>query len=64
MVAAQHHGDGPGGENFAHAQFDIGVALFGVGMNNIGVADIGDAAVTEIGGIVLMVVGAGMAEGK
>jgi hypothetical protein len=47
-----------------HAEFDIGVALLGVGVNDVGIADIDDAAVGQVGGVVLMVVGAGVAEGE
>src|ERR1700743_732134 len=64
MVAAEDDGQGTGGEDFADAVLDVGVAFFGVGMHDVGIADVDDAAIGEIGCVVFMVVGAGMAEGE
>ena len=65
MVAPQHHRQGACVQNGAHAGLDIGMALFGIGVNDIGVADIDDGDIrTQIGAVILMVIGAAMAEGK
>ena len=43
MVAAEDHRDRAGGEDRAHAGLDVGVAGFGVGVDDVGVADVDDA---------------------
>src|SRR5689334_12289195 len=66
MIAAQHHRKRATLEQFPHSLLGIGVALGGVGMNDIGITDIDDAHLVErkIGNIVLMVISAAMAEGE
>ena len=65
MVAPDHHRKGARLQDRAHARLDVGVAPFGVGMDDVGVADIDDTdGGTEVGAVVLVVIGAGMAEGK
>ena len=66
MVAADHHRHRAGGEDGAHPGLDIRVALHRVGMHDVGIADIDDPhlVILQIGDVVLMVVGAGMAEGE
>ena len=66
MVAAQDDRHRAGGEDGAHPGLDIGVALHRVGMDDVGIADIDDAHLVslQIGDVILMVIGAGMAEGK
>ena len=66
MVAAQHHRQRAGFQDLAHAELDIGMALHRVGMHDVGIADIddGDVAARQVGDVVLMVVGAAMAEGE
>ena len=65
MIAAQNDRQRLGSQCLADGIFDIGVAFFGVGMNDIRIAHIHDShSAGQIDDIVLMVVGAGMAEGK
>jgi hypothetical protein len=65
VVAADHHREGSRREDGAHAGRDVGVALRGVGVDDVGVADVDDADIAgEIGRVVLVVVGAGVAEGE
>src|SRR5580698_5825401 len=64
MIATKHNGYCARNQYLAHAKFDIGVALLGIGVDNVSIADIDDPAIGQVGGIVLMIVGAGMAEGK
>ena len=49
---------------FAHAQFDIGVALDCIGVDDVSIADINHANRLQIGDAILMVIGAGVAEGE
>ena len=64
MVAAQDDRHRAGGEDGAHPGLDIGMALHRVGMDDVGIADIDDAHLVslQIGDVILMVIGAGMAE--
>ena len=66
MVAAQHHRQRTGLKDLAHPEFNVRVALHRVGVHDIGVADVddGDLAARKIGDVVLVVVGAAMAEGE
>ena len=43
MIAAQHHRQRARIQHGAHAEFDIGMAGLGIGMHDVGVADIDDA---------------------
>ncbi|MCY1421607.1 hypothetical protein D9M71_372680 [compost metagenome] len=64
VVTAQHHRHGACCENLAHGRFDVGVAGFHVGVNDIGIADIDHAqlVIGQVGGVIFKVVGTGMAE--
>ena len=66
MVAAQHYRQRAGFQDLANAELNIGVALHRVGVHDICIADIddGDRATRQIGDVVLVVIGAAMAEGE
>ena len=65
MIAADGDGQGASLQNGAHPGFDIGVAGFGIGMHDIGIADVHDANVRpQINRVILMVIGPRMAKGK
>ena len=65
MVAADHHRERAGVEDGADAGGDVGVASHGVGMDDVGVADVDDPhRLGKVDGVVLVVIGAGMAEGE
>ena len=65
MVAADDHGQGVCRQRRAHACLDIGVGFFGVGVDDVGVAHVDDAhAGAEIGGVVFVIIGAGVAEAE
>ena len=58
-------GKRPGGKDLAHAELDVGVALDRIGVDDVGVADVDHAHLSqEVGDVVLMVIGAGMAKGE
>ena len=64
MVAAEHNGKRARFEDAAHAGLDVGMAVQRVGMNDVGVAEVDDADILEVGDVVLVVVSAGVAEGE
>ena len=65
MVAADDDRERFRGERLPDGMFDIGVASHGVGMNDVRVAHVDDGHIpTEIDLVILVVIGAGMAEGK
>jgi hypothetical protein len=64
VVATQNDRNRNRLKNLTNSFFDIGVALFGIGVDNIGIANIGDPATGKIGYIILMVMGACMAESE
>ena len=64
VVAAEHHGQRAGLQNRTHTLLDIGMAVQRVGMNDVGVAEVDDADILEVGDVVLVVVSAGVAEGE
>ena len=65
VVAADHHREGAGVEDGPDAVGDVGVAAHGVGVDDVGVADVDDPhRRRQVRRVVLVVVGAGMAEGE
>ena len=48
MVAADDDGEGRGGEDFLDGGLDVGVAFFGVGVDDVGVADVDEAGALEV----------------
>jgi len=64
MVAPQDHRQRAAAKNLPHPQFDIRVALFGIRMDNIGIADVDNPAIGQIRRIILMIIRPGMAEGE
>src|SRR5438067_1912567 len=63
MVASDNDRQRPSVKDSRDALTNVGVALYRVGMHDVGVADIDHADVRpEIDAVVLVVVGAGMAE--
>ena len=63
MIAADDHGQGGCVQCCAHACLDIGMAGFGVGVDDVGVAHVDDVHLArQIGRVVLMVIGACMAK--
>ena len=64
MVAAKDNRYGAGGKDFAHSKFNIPVTLDCVGMDNIGIPDIDNfhRPVRQIGDVVFVIIGPGMAE--
>ena len=43
MIAAEHDRQGAGRQDLAHAEFDVGVALDRVGVDDVGIADVDHA---------------------
>ena len=66
VVAAEHDRQGAGGKNLSNADFNVIVAFDGVGVNDVGVADVDDLDLVDrkIDDIVLEVVGAAVSERK
>ena len=65
MVAADGDGQRARLEDGADALFDVGVAGFGIGMDDVGIADIHHADIgAQIGDVIFMVISPGMAEGE
>jgi len=64
VIAAKHDGQRTCRENFSHAQFDVGVTLHCVGVDDVGIADIHHANCLQVSDVILMVIGAGVAEGE
>ena len=66
MVATQNDRNRSRSKDFAHAIFNIGMALDRIGMHDIRVADIHDRDLgrVQIGHIILVVIGPRMAERK
>ena len=65
MIAADHDRQCARVEDRAHAGLDIGVAFLGIGMHDVGIADIDDGHVgAEVDAVILVVIGPGMAEGE
>ena len=66
MIAAEHDRQGARREHLANAEFDVGEALDGIGVNDVRVPDIDDPHPVgrQVGDVVLEVVGAGVAEGE
>ena len=66
MIAPQDHRQRTGCEYFAHPVFDIVMALLGIGMDDVGVADIDHADLVRrhVYHVVLEIVGAAVAEGE
>ena len=65
MIAADGHWQRPCCQNSTHAGFDVGVAVDGVGMDNVGISDIHDPHIPrQIDGIVLVVIGPCMAKAE
>jgi hypothetical protein len=66
VVAAEHHRQGARLEDLANAELDIVVALVGIGVNHVSVADVDHAHFVDrqVGDVVLEVVGPVVAEGK
>ena len=65
VVAADHHRERAGVEDGSDAGRDVRVASRGVGMDDVGVADVDDPhRLGQVDGVVLVVVGAGVAEGE
>ena len=65
MITADGDGQGTCVQNGAHPGFDIGVAGFGIGMHDIGIADVYNGDIRpQIDRVILMVIGARMAEGE
>ena len=65
MISADHHRQCPSLQDRAHARFDVGVAAFGVGVDDIGVANVHDVHVTgQIGDVILVIIGPGMAKAE
>ena len=66
MIAAERDRQRARGEDLAHRRLDIGVAADRIGVDDVGVADVDDAGRLggEVDDVVLVVVGAGMAEGE
>ncbi len=66
MVTAQYHRHGAGCEDLPDGRLDVGVAADHVGVHDVGIAHIDHAHLvfSQVGGVILEVVGTGMAEGK
>ncbi len=65
MVTANGDGQGTRRQYSAHAYLDIGMAACGVGVDDVGVANIDNAHVrAQIGGVILVIIGARMAKGE
>ena len=65
MIAANDDGQGSGLQCCAHACLNIGVARFGVGVDDISVAHIDDIYVTgQIGCVILVIIGACMTKAE
>ncbi len=64
VIAAEDDRQRPSRENLAYAEFDVGMAGEGISMDHVGIADVDDPDALEIGVVVLVIVGTGMAEGK
>ena len=66
MIAAQDHRDGAGLQDLAHAEFDIGVALLRVRMDDVRIAQIDNPRRLrrQIGDVVLMIVSTAVTEGE
>ena len=64
MVAAQHHRHGSRSQDGADPGLDIRVAGLGVGVDDVGIADVHDPHALQIGHVIFVVIGPGMAEGK
>ena len=63
VVAAEHDRQRAGFEDRANAVRDVGVAGGRIGVDDVGVADVDDPDFrSEVGGVILVVVGAAMAE--
>ena len=64
VVAAERHRERPALQDLAHRSFRVAVARGGVGVDDVGVADIDDPHRVggQIDGVVLVVVGPAMAE--
>ena len=64
VIATEHDRQRAGLQYFADAIFDISVAIDRIGVNDVRIADIDDpdGARRQVGDIILVVVGAGMAE--
>ena len=65
MVPAYNNRQRPCGKGCAHAGFNIGMAFKGVGMDYLRIAHIDNAYLPgQIGGIIFVIIGSGMAETK
>ena len=66
MIAAKNNRNSTSFQNGANTSFDIGMALHGIGMDNIRVANIDNPHLVsfEIGDIILMVISPRMTKGK
>ena len=66
VVTAEHHRQCLPLQNLPHRHLGVLVAGVGVGVNHVGIADVDDPHLVhrQIDGIVLMVVGAAVAEGE
>ena len=66
MVAAEHQRQRPALQDLAHRRLGVAVAGGGVGVHDVGVADIDDPHLVhrQVDRVVLVVVGAAMAEGE
>ena len=64
MIPAQQHRQRPRRERRAHRALDAGMALGGVGVDDVGIAHVDHLHPFEIGDVVLVIIRAGMAEGE
>jgi hypothetical protein len=64
MIAAEDNRNRPCGQNGADSGLDVGVAGLGVGVDDVGIADVHDPDTLQVGDVVFVVIGPGMAEGK
>jgi hypothetical protein len=66
MITAQNYWQGAARQYFSHRSFGIDMGLDGISMNDVGIADVGDSHLVarKILDIVLMIIGAAMAERK
>ena len=64
MITAKHNRHRTRRQNGAHTGLDVRMAFHGIGMDNVGITDIDNAhlVIFQIGDVILMVIGTGMAE--